>query len=77
MIYHALFVSFDKALLPLLIIGVILNQTWPAFYDYIPVYERCILYTKVLKLYCMEIIFHTGQDISPHLTNENGRGIKI
>ena len=32
--YHALFGIYDKALLTLLIIGVILNQTWPAFYDY-------------------------------------------
>ena len=75
--YHALFVIFDKALLTLLIIGIDLNQTWPAFYDYIPVYERCILYTNVLKLSSMEIIFHTGQDISPQLTIENDRGIKI
>ena len=32
-----------------------LNQTWPTFYDYIPVYKISIQYTNPLKRYLLKI----------------------
>ena len=60
-----------------------LNQTWPTFYDYIPVYNISIQYTNPFKRYRTEtksVMYRTdgctdsGDTICPPI--ENGGGIK-
>ena len=45
------------------------NQTWPVFYDYIPVYEIWIQYMTVFKRYRPETIFHS--EIKGHNSDNN------